>query len=54
MKLRPRSQRRTRLRLPILKTALLLSPRGKEEKEKPLQLLIKVSLQKPERNGPRR
>ena len=36
MKLKPRSQRRTRLRHPILKIALLLSPRGKEEKENPL------------------
>jgi len=42
--LRPRSLRKTRLKHPILTTALLLSPKGKEEKENPLQLILKISL----------
>ena len=52
--LRPRSLRKTRLKHPFLTTALLLSPKGKEEKENSLQLILKIGLQKLERKGPRR
>jgi len=43
--LRPRSLRKTRLKHPILTTALLQSPKGKEEKENPLR---------PKKKGPRK
>jgi len=52
--LRPRSQGKTLLKHPFLTTALLLFPKGKEEKENPLLLFLKKGLQKLERKGPRR
>jgi len=39
---------------PILTTTLLLSPKGKEEKENPLQFILKIGLQKLEKKGPRK
>jgi len=59
--LRPRSLRKTRLKHPILTTTLLLSPKGKDEKENPLQskmpllkLILKTGLQKLKKKGPRK
>jgi len=52
--LRPRSQGKTLLKHQLLTTALLLFPRGKEEKEKPLLLILRKSLQKLERKELRR
>jgi len=52
--LRPRSLRKTRLKHPILATTLLLSPKGKEEKENPLKFILKIGLQKLEKKGPRK
>jgi len=59
--LRPRSLRKTRLKHPILTTALRLSPKGREEKENPLQskmsllkLILKIGLQKLKKKGPRK
>jgi len=54
LQVRPRSQRKTRLKHPILTKTLLQSPRGKEEKGNPLQLILKISLQKLEMKGPRK
>jgi len=51
---RLRSLRKTRLKHPILTTALLLSPKGKEEKENPLKFILKKGLQKLEKKGPRK
>jgi len=52
--LRLRSQEKTVLKHQLLTTALLLFPRGKEEKENPLLLKIRKSLQKLERKKLRR
>jgi len=52
--LRPRSQGKTLLKHPFLTTALLLFPKGKEEKENPLLLIPKKGLQILERKKPKR
>jgi len=51
--LRLRSEGKTSLKHQSLTTPLLLFPRGKEEKEKPLLLILYKDWQKLERKGQR-